>query len=66
MDMKVIHSIGNAYAHRNMNIPTCFSTMQRVHRIHVGYIALCMGYIVFDTFHIAGYIALCTGYMRDT
>ncbi|KAG5588746.1 hypothetical protein H5410_049180 [Solanum commersonii] len=30
----------------------------------VGYIALCTGYIRFDTFHIVGYIALCTGYIR--
>ncbi|KAG5629134.1 hypothetical protein H5410_000851 [Solanum commersonii] len=29
-----------------------------------GYIVLCMGYIRFDTFHIAGYIALCTGYIK--
>ncbi|KAG5579382.1 hypothetical protein H5410_050009 [Solanum commersonii] len=28
------------------------------------YIALCTGYIRFDTFHIARYIALCTGYIR--
>ncbi|KAG5601339.1 hypothetical protein H5410_032709 [Solanum commersonii] len=27
-------------------------------------IALCTGYIRFDTFHIAGYISLCTGYIR--
>ncbi|KAG5586287.1 hypothetical protein H5410_046721 [Solanum commersonii] len=29
-----------------------------------GFIALCTGYIRFDTFHIEGYIVLCTGYIR--
>ncbi|KAG5627473.1 hypothetical protein H5410_012691 [Solanum commersonii] len=30
-----------------------------------GYIALCTGYIRFDTFPTAGYITLCTGYIRN-
>ncbi|KAG5598127.1 hypothetical protein H5410_039359 [Solanum commersonii] len=46
-------------------IPSSFLfTKNSLKMIFAGYIALCTGYIRFDTFHIAGYIALCTEYIR--